>query len=556
MSIHTHTICLVASVVMLTSLAHGQSVGAAGPTEITGHSGGIVVNPTGAQTVNQPSGTTLTITSVNQIINLAALTSYPDVCAAASAQTPRASMQLPQGVYSCSHPINLPAAASLTCPEGYSQTQITFTSTTSPYVTMGWANSIHGCSFVFPSTTRGDGVQLSGYQIKFYDNSVSGGAAGGKLIHITGVGGKTQSGEIQISNAMISNYEGTGLYIDHAIGVNLHSIQFMGAGAAAGAMVIDTGVSGVNGTNVQSMAAPLGGLIVRKILPIVAGAGIYNQPPDFLFFDQFAADCIPSVCPTSDGILLDSSLGAAPLIANFNNSWASGYGHNGVHISGGRGVTLGPGTTVRSNGLNGVLLDNANVSAVTIDGALIEGNNTSNNADAHGVYITAAVNHVNISGGQIGDYPDTTGNQKYGVKVAAVAADNLTLVGTDLRGNAIDCYSNADTASFTFVIVGTPGNANCKTDIHGDVHIGGTLFIDNSVYAKDLGVSVRAQLPAATTINSKKVCLVDGTDCGIVFRTPRSSSATCSQGQTEFDAEYLYICVALDTWRRVETSNF
>ena len=55
---------------------------------------------------------------------------------------------------------------------------------------------------------------------------------------------------------------------------------------------------------------------------------------------------------------------------------------------------------------------------------------------------------------------------------------------------------------------------------------------------------------------AKSVCLADGTNCGIAFGTPSSSSATCSQGQTEFDAAYLYTCVAANTWRRVAMSSF
>ena len=404
MSIRARIVCLVASVVMLTSHFYGQFVpitashvqggpaGGAGPNGPGGAPSGVAVTPTASQTVNQPPGTTLTITNINQVINLAALTTFPDVCAAASAQGPRATMQLPQGVYTCSHPINLPPAASLSCPEGYSQTQITFTGTTAPYITAHWANSIHGCTFIIPSTAVGDGVQLAGQQLKFYDNSVSGEAPGGKLIHITGASGTTQSGEVQISNVMVGSYAGAGLYIDHVIGVNIYNVQLMGAASGATGVVIDTGSSGVDATNVQSEAAPAGGLVIKNSM---AGSGAYGASPDFLYFDQFVADCVPSICPSADGILLASSLTPTPLIANFTNSWSSGYGLNGVHISGGQGITLGSGTTVRSNGLNGVLLDNANVSTVTIDGAMIEGNNTSNNADAHGVYITASVTHIN-----------------------------------------------------------------------------------------------------------------------------------------------------------------
>ena len=40
------------------------------------------------------------------------------------------------------------------------------------------------------------------------------------------------------------------------------------------------------------------------------------------------------------------------------------------------------------------------------------------------------------------------------------------------------------------------------------------------------------------------------------FGTPATSGATCTQGQIEFDASYVYTCVATNTWRRVATSSF
>jgi hypothetical protein len=41
-----------------------------------------------------------------------------------------------------------------------------------------------------------------------------------------------------------------------------------------------------------------------------------------------------------------------------------------------------------------------------------------------------------------------------------------------------------------------------------------------------------------------------------LFATPASSSATCTQGQIEFDAAYIYTCVAANTWRRAATTSF
>lgn len=41
----------------------------------------------------------------------------------------------------------------------------------------------------------------------------------------------------------------------------------------------------------------------------------------------------------------------------------------------------------------------------------------------------------------------------------------------------------------------------------------------------------------------------------VPFATPASSTATCTQGQVELDAEYLYTCVAANTWHRVSTGT-
>jgi hypothetical protein len=60
----------------------------------------------------------------------------------------------------------------------------------------------------------------------------------------------------------------------------------------------------------------------------------------------------------------------------------------------------------------------------------------------------------------------------------------------------------------------------------------------------------------ANILSSNNVCQSNGTNCGTVFGTPASSGSSCTQGQTEFDAAYLYTCVAANTWRRVATASF
>jgi hypothetical protein len=396
---------------------------------------------------------------------------------------------------------------------------------------------VHGCSFVIPSVTAGDGIQLSGYQLKFYDDSVSGGAVGGKLIHITGTADAAQSGEVTLSNTMVSGYSGTALYIDHVIGVNLADIQVMGANTDAHGITIDTGTSGVNGSNVQIFASPMGDFRVQNSM---AGAGAYGASPDFIYFDQFTADCLVSLCPTADGIVFDASLGASEVIATFTNSWVAGQGQNGAHISGGHSIHFESGTVVRSNALNGVLIDNANVSEVSIDDTVIDANNTSNNVDAHGVDVTAAATHISMTGGHDGNYPDTGGHQVYGVKVAAVAADNLQIVGTDLKGNGAGCYSSANTASQLIIINGATGDATCKSVLYGDLNLTGNLYLNQTIYASGLYTG-----GSATAANYTET-----------LTTPASSSAGCAAGQFTDDAGYHYVCTAANTWKRVALSTF
>jgi hypothetical protein len=67
---------------------------------------------------------------------------------------------------------------------------------------------------------------------------------------------------------------------------------------------------------------------------------------------------------------------------------------------------------------------------------------------------------------------------------------------------------------------------------------------------------------ALDTFGGQLPCLANGANCqaapaGIpMFGTPASSTAACSVPQVEYDASFLYTCVATNTWRRVATATF
>lgn len=68
-------------------------------------------------------------------------------------------------------------------------------------------------------------------------------------------------------------------------------------------------------------------------------------------------------------------------------------------------------------------------------------------------------------------------------------------------------------------------------------------------------------LPTGSQVNSSLICTVNGTNCpapaGIpTFGTPASSTAACTVPQVEYDASFLYTCVATNSWTRVATTTF
>lgn len=349
------------------------------------------------------------------------------------------------------------------------------------------------------STT--DGFKLRGSEVTLNDYWVQGGGNLTKLVHVAAYDGTTLSGTIRVMNGKAYDYTGTALYVDHVTDVTLNNLSNYAAAAntTATGMIVDTGVSGLYVSNVGVNSNALGGLLVKNA---TGGVGSYNQYPNYLFFSNFIADAVAGEAPTADAILFDSTLGTNPIYASFVNSWAAGYGLNGFHISGGQGIHITGGTKVRSNGLNGVLVDNANVADVLISNSFVTANNTSNNADGQGVYISAAVLRVRLVGNIIGNTLDTTGHQRYGFKVSAVNADAFVAVGNDLKLNETGYYSNGNTGEYNLIgNTSNPADNTTKNWLNGSLQVHGGLFSDGGVVGAVDGV-LGGNTPAAATVTT------------------------------------------------------
>ena len=109
----------------------------------------------------------------------------------------------------------------------------------------------------------------------------------------------------------------------------------------------------------------------------------------------------------------------------------------------------------------------------------------------------------------------------------------MTFLGTDancssgtLQYSTALGYGSEVSASNQIMV----GRATETTVIPGDVSFNKTLSIGQGI-----------------TINGSAV---------VPFTTPASSTATGTKGQIAVDANYIYVCVATNTWKRVGLSTW
>ena len=154
--------------------------------------------------------------------------------------------------------------------------------------------------------------------------------------------------------------------------------------------------------------------------------------------------------------------------------------------------------------------------------------------------------------------------------VALCGYDAMSFFGTATAGTGcltVDTWGNTSTSgTFTAaeggtfngdVLIGagksirlTPSSGNIIPNIYAST--GNIIAFGNNAGTKvglnALGSSILGDTSVAGTLNASGVL-------NIPYGTPSSSAASCTQGQIEMDADYIYSCVATNRWHRVSNGK-
>lgn len=131
------------------------------------------------------------------------------------------------------------------------------------------------------------------------------------------------------------------------------------------------------------------------------------------------------------------------------------------------------------------------------------------------------------------------------VTMAAVTVDSLASVGNAVIGGVLD----QDVAS---TVMHNMTNTGIAADLSWSQRIqdpGGNYEIRSTT---DAGVTVKNALSLAHATGDATFA----GDVSVPTKTPASASATGTTGTISWDANYIYICTATDTWKRVAIATW
>jgi hypothetical protein len=136
-----------------------------------------------------------------------------------------------------------------------------------------------------------------------------------------------------------------------------------------------------------------------------------------------------------------------------------------------------------------------------------------------------------------------------GVLYVYVATTGTLMVGSNLAVACTGCTSQSGVTSFPpdSVLLGTWSVTNGSLDITGGQDFRALLGTKNLVAGSGI---------VSTDTNGAAVLSVDTTLVGVRVSVPPSSTAACQAGSWSYDANYVYVCVASNSWRRAQLASW
>jgi hypothetical protein len=198
--------------------------------------------------------------------------------------------------------------------------------------------------------------------------------------------------------------------------------------------------------------------------------------------------------------------------------------------------------------------------AVTTTGITVAGNTTIGGTlgvsqaatFALGVTIDNAGLAVNGSGGII--VGSTSGISSFGPisGTALNSTGGLLVSGTSILGE-IDSAGPADIADTLTLskATGTGLQVDANVNIDGETHMADKLYLDKPT---GNGLEVTSNIYVGGDVGVLGIIIANGLN--ITQSTPASASATGVVGTIATDVDYIYVCTATDTWKRVAIATW
>lgn len=144
---------------------------------------------------------------------------------------------------------------------------------------------------------------------------------------------------------------------------------------------------------------------------------------------------------------------------------------------------------------------------------------------------------------------NTIGVTANGILRAKVDPDGITSLGLNNQIQTTDYVTSTTGSNFQMALSNSTGNTSGKLEVY---NTGGTT---GGVLNINTGGNGAINLGSGNTLFSGKSTF-SATVIHSLSATPASTTATGTVGTISWDASYIYICTALDTWKRVAIATW